>query len=106
MPVTEFMSKKDVRSAAPSVALTKPYDRVPIRSGSVADTTNKVTILFGQNLIALNQGNIALGDTVTISSKQTPPRFKQPQPILIQEIFLLNTNKTLETNFYQKLKSF
>ena len=48
--------------------------------------TDEGEVLFGQNLIALNQGNIALGDTVTISSKQTPPRFKQPQPILIQEM--------------------
>ncbi|MEY8199915.1 MAG: YcbX family protein [Colwellia sp.] len=35
----------------------------------------KGEILFGQNLVPLNQGQIKLTDTVTIIKKKTPPRF-------------------------------
>ena len=32
-------------------------------------------VMFGQNLIALNQGQICQGDSVTVISKQSPPAF-------------------------------
>lgn len=38
----------------------------------------KGEILFGQNLIALNQGQIKLTDTITIIKKKTPPTFSIP----------------------------
>jgi len=38
-------------------------------------------VLFGQNLIPLSQGEIKLGDKVTILSTQSPPKLKAAQPL-------------------------
>ncbi|MEW6991793.1 YcbX family protein [Colwelliaceae bacterium 6441] len=43
-------------------------------------------VMFGQNLIALNQGQIKQGDNVTIISKQSPPIFSFPSNKEVKQV--------------------
>jgi len=77
----------------------KHPQRQPLRTLKSFRQTDNGEVLFGQNLIALNSGQINQGDELTIISKQDPPSFVIPdstsnaQPI---------QNNTKDDNFVTK----
>lgn len=53
----------------------KSLNQEPLKTLKTFRQTFSGDVMFGQNLIQLNQGQIKNGDTVTVLSKQEPPKF-------------------------------
>lgn len=55
-------------------------DKEPIKTLANFRQVAGGDVMFGQNLIPLNQGSIKQGDRVEVLAKQEPPRFLKPKP--------------------------
>lgn len=51
-------------------------------------------IMFGQNLVALNQGRLEVGDQVTVLSTQSPPQF-----VVSKQLKAVTQNKTARSDY-------
>jgi len=66
----------------------------PLRTLKAFRQTHDGEVLFGQNLIALNRGQIHQGDEITIISKQEPPVFIPSNSSIDAEASVFNNPKS------------
>lgn len=69
----------------------KHPEQQPLRTLKYFRQTPNGEVLFGQNLIALNSGQISQGDELTITKKQAPPLFILSDPTSNVEFSRVNT---------------
>lgn len=88
----------------------KHPEQQPLRTLKYFRQTPNGEVLFGQNLIALNSGQISQGDELTIIKKQAPPLFILSDPTSNAESSRVNTkndnavnNNTIAKSAKQKL---
>ncbi len=76
----------------------------PLRTLKSFRQTTNGEVLFGQNLIPLNNGQIKLGDKLVILSKQTPPSLNE-QPSNVEQKHNINkASSSHETQVQKKRK--